>query len=147
MFIEYILVLLGAATPGVEVLVAVPIGILRGLSPFLVIAIGFIGNMLTVLLVIVAFQRLKKWMDNRNRKKGKKESKRTGRGIRIWNKYGMPGLALLGPILIGTHIAAFVGLLFGASKMNTTIWLTISIALWTMIFGSATIMGVDFFFN
>jgi hypothetical protein len=46
----------------------------------------------------------------------KGDSKRTERGKRIWNKYGMPGLALLGQIVIGTHIAAFIGLLFGAVK-------------------------------
>jgi len=142
---EYFLVFLGAAIPWLEIALVIPVGILRGLSPFWVMTLAFVGNMLTVLILIAAFQKVKEWMELRRKKDGKEESKRTERGKRIWNKYGMPGLALLGPLLIGTHIAAFIGLLFGASKVNTTIWMTISIALWTLVLGIATAMGFDFF--
>lgn len=145
MMVEYFLVFLGAAIPWLEIALVIPVGILRGLSPFWVMTLAFVGNMLTVLILIIAFQKVKEWMEARKKKDGTGESKRTERGKRIWNKYGMPGLALLGPILIGTHIAAFIGLLFGASKVNTTIWMTISIALWTIVFGIATAMGFDFF--
>lgn len=145
MMVEYFLVFLGAAIPWLEIALVIPVGILRGLSPFWVMTLAFVGNMLTVLILIIAFQKVKEWMEARKKKDGTGESKRTERGKRIWNKYGMPGLALLGPILIGTHIAAFIGLLFGASKVNTTIWMTISIALWTLVFGIATAMGFDLF--
>ncbi|WP_436837182.1 hypothetical protein [Planococcus shenhongbingii] len=81
----------------------------------------------------------------RQEEKGKAHSKKNERAKRIWNKYGLPGLALLGPILIGTHIAAFIGMTLGATKKNTTLWLTISIAMWTLFFGLATAFGFDFF--
>ncbi len=145
MMFEYFLVFLGAAIPWLEIALVIPLGILSGLSPFWVMILAFIGNMLTVLILIIAFQKVKEWMESRKQRGGKGESKRTERGKRIWSKYGMPGLALLGPILIGTHIAAFIGLLFGASKVNTTIWMMISIALWTLVFGIATAMGFDLF--
>lgn len=141
----YILVFLAAAVPGLEIMLAIPVGIIKGLSPVWVVLLAFIGNMLTVLAVIIGFQKVKDWMESRKKKDGKGDSKRTERGKRIWNKYGMPGLALLGPIIIGNHIAAFIGLLFGASKVNTTVWMTISIALWSLIFGIATTMGFDLF--
>jgi len=96
-----------------------------------------------LLSIFTTFQKVKGWIESRKKKDGKGDSKRTERGKRIWNKYGMPGLALLGPIVIGTHIAAFIGLLFGASKVNTIIWMTISIGLWTLVFGIATAMGFD----
>ena len=79
---------------------------------------AFTGNLLTVLFVIFGFEKVKKWLESRRKKAGKGESKRTERGTQIWNKYGMPGVALLGPIFIGTHIAAFIGLLFGAKKVQ-----------------------------
>ena len=144
---EYFLVFLGAAIPWLEIALVIPLGIISGLSPVWVMGLAFTGNILTVLVVIIGFQKVKDWMESRNRKKGKGESKRTERGKRIWNNYGMPGVALLGPILIGTHIAAFIGLLFGAKKTNVTVWMTISIALWTLIFGIATALGFDFFVN
>ncbi|WOV88649.1 small multi-drug export protein [Sporosarcina oncorhynchi] len=143
--VEYFLVFLGAAIPWFEIALVIPLGIIRGLSPIWVMILAFVGNMSTVLIVIYGFQRVQQWMDKRMEKSGKTATKRTERGKRIWNKYGMPGLALCGPILIGTHIAAFIGLLFGATKTNTTIWMTISIAFWTLVFGLVTAAGFDFF--
>ena len=142
---EYFLVFLGAAIPWLEIALVIPLGIIRGLSPFWVMLLAFVGNMMTVVLLILGFQKVSEWVASRKKQDGKSDSKRTERGKRIWNKYGMPGLALLGPIVIGTHIAAFIGLLFGASKINTTIWMAISIALWTLVFGIATAMGFNFF--
>ena len=142
---EYFLVFIGAAIPWLEIALVIPLGIISGLSPVWVILTAIVGNMLTVLIVIFGFQKVKEWIEARNRKNGKAESKRTERGKRIWNKYGMPGVALLGPVVIGTHIAAFIGLLFGANKTNVTVWMTISIVLWSLVFGIATALGFDFF--
>ena len=142
---EYFLVFLGAAIPWLEIALVIPVGIVSGLSPVWVILTAIVGNLLTVLVVIVGFEKVKEWMESRNRKKRKVESKRTERGKRIWNKYGMPGVALLGPVVIGTHIAAFIGLLFGANKTNVTVWMTISIVLWSLVFGIATALGFDLF--
>ncbi len=141
---EYFLVFLGAAIPWLEIALVIPLGIISGLSPVWVIITAIIGNLLTVLLVIIGFEKVKEWMESRNRKK-ESRIKRTERGKRIWNKYGMPGVALLGPVLIGTHIAAFIGLLFGANKTNATVWMTISIVLWSLVFGIATALGFDLF--
>lgn len=145
--IQYLFVFLGAAVPGLEVILAIPVGIVSGLSPIWVVLIGFLGNLLTVLAVIVGYQKVKNWMDSRKQEEKKTASKRTARGKRIWDKYGMPGVALLGPIFIGSHIAAFLGLLLGAKKSNVTIWMTISLALWSLVFGIATAAGFDFFVN
>ena len=145
--LEYFLVFLGAAIPWVEIMIVIPLGIIRGLSPVWVMLLSFAGNMITVLLLIAGFKQIKEWNDRRNKKKGKSESKRQQRGEQIMNTYGLPVLALAGPVLIGTHIAAFIGLVFGARKMNTAIWSAISIALWCLVFGILTAMGFDFFAN
>jgi len=142
---EYLLVFLGGAIPWLEIGLVIPVGIVRGLSPFWVIISAFTGNLFTVLVVIFGYQKFRVWRESRKKQGEKVESKRTERGKRIWNKYGMPGLALVGPILIGTHIAAFIGLFFGASKTNTTLWMTLSIAVWSLVFGIVTVMGFNFF--
>ena len=141
---EYFLIFLGSAIPWLE-LAVIPIGIVAGLSPFWVMVMAFTGNLLTVLLLIIGFDKFKVWWLKRREVKGKSASKRSERAKKIWSKYGLPGLALLGPILIGTHIAAFIGMTLGANKKWTTIWLTISIALWTLVFGVLTALGFDFF--
>ncbi|MCJ1908631.1 small multi-drug export protein [Planococcus ruber] len=145
MIYEYFLVFLGAAIPWLEIALVIPLGIVWGLSPFWVMVMAFVGNMLTVLALIIGFDKFKDWYLKRQEAKGKTGSKKSERAKAIWNKYGLPGLALLGPILIGTHIAAFIGMTLGATKRNTTIWLTVSIGLWTLVFGLATALGFDFF--
>lgn len=145
MIYEYFLVFLGAAIPWFEIALVIPLGVIWGLSPFWVMLLAFIGNMVTVLALIIGFDKFKDWHNKRQEAKGKMQNKRSERAKRIWNKYGLPGLAMLGLILIGTHIAAFIGMTLGATKKNTTIWLTISIALWTLAFGILTALGFDFF--
>ncbi len=143
--IEYVLIFLGAAVPALEIAIVIPVGIIRGLSPFWVIFLAFAGNMLTVLLLIGLYQRLEQWYRQRKGEDTQGPSKRQLRGRKIMDKYGVAGLALAGPILIGTHIAAFFALLFGASKRKTVIWMTVSIALWSLVFGIATAMGFTYF--
>ncbi|MFB1080469.1 small multi-drug export protein [Jeotgalibacillus sp. JSM ZJ347] len=147
LLVEYALLFLAAATPWLEIALVVPLGILRGLSPFWVMVTGFAGNLLTVFLLIVLFQKVKEYLTKRNEKKQGKEGKRQTRARNIWNKYGLPGLSLLGPILIGTHIAAFIAMSLGADKTRVLIWQIVSIALWTLAFGYAAIFGIDFLIN
>ena len=142
---EYFLVFLGAAIPWLEIALVIPLGIVSGLSPFWVMVLAFVGNMLTVFILIVGFDKIKIWLMKRQAAKGKTPSKRSDRAKKIWSKYGLPGLALLGPILIGTHIAAFIGMTLGADKKWTTLLLTVSIAIWTLVFGILTALGFDFF--
>lgn len=143
--LEYILVFLGAAIPWIEIMLVIPVGIISGLSPAWVMLLAFIGNMATILLLILGFQQINDWIERRNKKKGKVNSKRLQRGKKIMNTYGLPVLTLVGPILIGTHIAAFIGLVFGANKVKTAVWSAISIAFWCLVFGILTAMGFDFF--
>ncbi|MBT2569233.1 small multi-drug export protein [Planococcus sp. ISL-110] len=145
MIYEYFLIFLGAAIPWFEIALVIPLGIIWGLSPLWVIVVAFVGNMLTVLALIVGFDRFQLWYNKRQEAKGKPVSKKSERAKQIWNKYGLPGLAMLGPILIGTHIAAFIGMTLGATKKNTTVWLTISIAVWSVALGVLTAFGFDFF--
>ncbi|MGG3449830.1 small multi-drug export protein [Domibacillus aminovorans] len=143
--LEYALVFIAAAIPWMEIALVIPVGIVRGLSPYWVMFLGFTGNMLTVLMLIVGYKKVEEWVKNKLQKTGKAQLKQTDRARAIMNKYGFPGLALLGPIFIGTHIAAFIGLSFGADKKWTALWLTISIGLWTLVFGIGTMLGFDFF--
>lgn len=68
-------------------------------------------------------------------------SKKETRSRRIWERYGIPGLALLAPILVGTDIAAVLALTFGSNRTHVISWMTISLAVWTVIFVVASMYG------
>lgn len=146
MVYKYMLIFLGAAIPWIEVLAVVPLGIIWGLSPVGVMIIAFIGNMITVIPVVIGFEKVKVWYARRQKKKGA-TSKSSRRGVKLFKKYGVIGLAFLGPILLGTHVASLIGMTMGANRQGMLIWMTISIASWIIAVGTLTAFGFDLFLN
>ncbi|MDZ5470736.1 small multi-drug export protein (plasmid) [Bacillus sp. 31A1R] len=141
---EYVLVFVLAAIPWIEIAAVIPLAIIKGLHPFWVAVLSFTGNFITVLLFVLLFDRFKKWRERKREKSQEKTSSRSERARKIWNKYGLPGLALAAPLLIGTHIAAGIGMFLGAKKQWTTIWMTISLALWSSILAIGSYYGLGF---
>src|SRR5690625_8046710 len=83
--------------------------------------VGFLGNIITVIPVIFMFDKIRNWYTRRKEKQGK-TSKRNTRAVELFKKYGVIGSALLGPLLTGTHIAAFIGMSMGATKKRMMNW-------------------------
>ena len=144
MLYKYMLVFVGAAIPWIEVLIVVPLGIIWGLSPIIVMLVAFLGNMATLVPVVIAFDKMKIWYVQRRREK-KQPSKKSVRAVKLFQKYGVIGLAFLGPILLGTHIAAFMGVAMGANRRRMLFWMAISIAIWISLAGVLTSLGFDLF--
>ena len=142
---EYVLVFLGAAIPWLEMALVIPLGIIAGLNPITVSIVAIVGNLLTVLLLIIGFEKFQQWLAKRREGKEQAASKRSQRAKELWRKYGLPGMLMLGPILIGTHVAAFIALVLGGSKQQTTLWSVISIVAWAIAFAVVTALGFDFF--
>lgn len=70
-------------------------------------------------------------------------SKRGKRARKIWDRYGLPGLALLAPAITGIHLAAVMALAFKSPKRATAIWMTISLALWAVATGVVSYYGLE----
>jgi hypothetical protein len=142
-FWPYFLVFVLSAVPMVEAIVMIPVGIFAGLSTSLVTVLAFMGNVLTLLLAILFIDRLKGWWARR--KGGTAPSKRQQRAKHLWNKYGLPGFSILGPLLVGTHLTAVMGMAFGATQKQMTIWILLSLATWTIAVAVLSHYGVVFF--
>jgi uncharacterized membrane protein len=144
-YMQYTVLFLLAAAPWMDVSIIVPLGILWGLSPIGVSLTAFTGNLLLILLLGVFFKQVESLRQARKLKKGITEpTRKERRSKEIWQKYGIPGLALLAPIIVGTDIAAIIALAFGASKSGVIRWMTISLALWTIIFAVGAVYGFSF---
>ncbi|MGN7382221.1 Predicted membrane protein [Chlamydia abortus] len=142
----YVLVFLLAAAPWLEVFLVVPLGILAGLSPVPVALLGFAGNFIPIALIAIWF---KKWTEWRAKRKGMTEeeqmnSRKRSRAKKVWDRYGMPGLALLAPAIVGTDIAAILALSFGSPRKSVLIWMTASLAIWTILLAYGTVYGLSF---
>ncbi|MFD2656912.1 small multi-drug export protein [Gracilibacillus thailandensis] len=136
----YILVFLLAAIPFVEAVYLTPIAVVAGLSPVPTFILAVLGNLITVYFVILFINKIKQW----RRKKKQQSNKKATKAENIWKKYGLPGLTLIGPFLIGSHLSAFLCLVFGGTKRQVTVWMTISIVGWSLLLGILAALGFEF---
>lgn len=139
---QYLLVFALAATPWLEILVVIPIGVALGLDPTAVAVVAFAGNVVPIYFIVTLFDRVSRWLARR-RDDDDERSTRSARAKRIWRSYGLPGLALAAPILTGVHLAAVLAMGLGARKRPTLGWMTLSIALWTVVITVASATGVS----
>ncbi|MBP3950693.1 small multi-drug export protein [Bacillus suaedae] len=142
----YLLVFVFSATPLFESIIVIPLGIFAGLSAIPVTIVALVGNLLTVYLVIVFVEQIKNWRNKRKKQEGvEKQNKRSERAKAIWKKYGLPGLAIIGPLFVGSHITALMGLSLGGSKKMVASWLTASLIFWCILAAILAHLGFDLF--
>ncbi|MDG5786107.1 small multi-drug export protein [Evansella sp. AB-P1] len=154
---QYILLFVMAATPWLEILIVIPIGIALGLPPIPVAIVSFIGNFLPIVLIVYLFNWVQQtnWYVRRKKKKeikkqeqsddanNDKKATKKERASAIFHKYGLPGLAILGPIVTGIHLAAIIALSLKANKSKTTIWMGLSLILWTIVITVGSFYSID----
>lgn len=134
----YITIFILGAIPLFEATFVVPIAILGGSNLFLSLVAGISGNFLTIILVVIFSEKVKGWfMKN-------KESRRSQRAQGIWEKFGFHGFVLLGPILLSSHVSAIAAVSFGATRVKTIAYVTLSLIIWTLPLAILANYGVDF---
>jgi hypothetical protein len=144
----YLSIIAMAATPWVEILVVIPFGIGVGLNPILVGLFAFAGNAVPIYLIVVGFERFNIWWAKRrgsylvNPADDSWNSGRRARAMNILRRYGVPGMALLSPILIGAHLGAVITLVVKAPRNQIIGWMTASLAIWTIAITIASYFGI-----
>ncbi|MFM1993767.1 MAG: hypothetical protein RL537_456 [Actinomycetota bacterium] len=140
-------VFIAGAIPWFEAIAVVPAGIVFGLDPTLVVVAAVIGNASTIFLFAYAGSRIRSWLLKRRQAKGKVgESKRFVRAQEAFNKWGVYGMALLGPLLIGTQFAAAISVAAGVKPLKASLIVTIGMAFWAVLIAWALVaIGVDQF--
>ncbi len=86
-----------------------------------VFAFAFFGDFLKQRLLKTFFQNEKKFTE-RNR-----------RFIRIWRKYGLPGVALLTPVLLTPIGGTILAVAFGTPRNKLILSMLISASIWSVV--------------
>jgi hypothetical protein len=139
--VSTLLQLLGVlALSFVELWAAVPAGIAMGLPAVLVWAATVTGALLCVAVVVYAGDKLRSWLV---RRLGHGRGGEGGRARRLWERYGVAGWGLVGPLLLGVPLAAALGVGLGAPRRKLAVWLGAGAILWTTVLTVAASLGVD----
>lgn len=156
--IQPLIVALAAAVPFIEGEGAVTIGILGGINPVVAAIAAMIGNFVCVALLVYLSAGARDAVVTRRRAKvasrelvgaggvavdspvvAEAPSARAEKFQRALVRYGVPGVSLLGPLLLPTQFTATMLAAAGVSKPRILLWQGIAIFGWTTAF--AIIIG------
>lgn len=130
-----------AALATFEIYAAVPAGFAFNLSPLHIFLATAIGGLSGTFLSAFLGDKIKTFIARF--KKPKPKAPKTGMVHRIWEKYGVIGLGLLGTITVGAPASVAVGLGFNASIKKLLIWCSIGVLTRSILFTAIGYHGAN----
>lgn len=131
-----------AATPLLEIWIAIPMGLAMGLDPVLTAIAAILGNFIPLLIIVGFFEKIRNWYESRYPEG--RDSRRLERFRRIWERYGLPVAALTAPASIGTHLAIVIVLTLGTDAKRTLVWMAFSIIAWAAVVTPLAYYGITY---
>ena len=149
--VQPLIVALAGAIPFIEGEGAAGIGIIGGIHPVVAAIAGIVGNFACVAILVLASSGARQAIVNRSRVRqavtadgsivdesvvsadsGRKAARRE-KFQRAFTRYGVPGVSLLGPLLLPTHFTATMLAASGVNKARVLFWQAVAIIGWTTI--------------
>jgi hypothetical protein len=134
-------IFIAGAIPWMEAIAVVPSGIVLGLNPIATVIAAVLGNAITIFIFAYFGSMIRAKIVERRVAKGKTaESPKFEKALMAFDRYGIYGMAFLGPIIIGTQFAAAASVAAGVRPLRVSILITSSMILWAS--GIAAVMIV-----
>lgn len=138
--LQWLGVLLIAAIPFVESYFGSAVGVLVGIPPVVAVLAAIVGNVLSMLVFVLTAHGVRaKATQNRTEKA---LSPRREKLKARFDRYGVPGVSLLGQLFLPSQITSAAMVSFGASKNQVILWQVISIVIWGVVFGVLATLGL-----
>ncbi len=126
-------IFLAGAIPWMEAIAVVPSGIILGLNPYATVIAAVVGNAITIFLFAYAGSSIRAKISQRRIAKGKSsESPKFEKAVKAFDRYGIYGMAALGPVIIGTQFAAAASVAAGVKPLRVSLLVTTSMILWSI---------------
>ena len=126
-------IFIAGAVPWLEAIAFIPPGIAVGFDPILTVIAAVAGNASTIFLFAYSGAGVRNWLRKRREAKGKSgESPRYQKALAAFDRYGIWGMAALGPIIIGSQFAAAASVAAGVKPMKVSILMTASVLIWSI---------------
>lgn len=160
-FLQWFGVMLVAAIPFVDSYFGAVIGVLIGLPTALAIGVAVIGNVISMLIFVMTAHGVRgRVVAGKAAGAGGAggaggatvgapsatepvESPRREKVRRMFDKYGVAGVSLVGPAILPSQFTSAAMVSFGANRNTVILWQIISIVLWGVVFGVLATLGVS----
>ena len=139
-FFQWFGVLLIAAIPFVESYFGSAIGVLAGLPPVVAVLAAVAGNVISMLIFVLSAHGVRS-----KATAGKAPAELSPRRAKVkerFDRYGVPGVSLLGQLFLPSQITSAAMVSFGAPKNQVILWQVISIILWGVLFAVLATLGI-----
>lgn len=153
-----LVVALAGAIPFIEGEGGAAIGILGGMPPVVAAIAAMAGNFLVVTALVLLSSGARNAVVTRHREKvlardgaparagstlevppggakadNPRSAARRAKFQRAYERYGVPGVSLLGPLLLPTHFTATMLAASGVGKVRILVWQAVAIVAWTTV--------------
>lgn len=139
-FLRWVGVLLAAMIPYVEAEGAAVLGVVAGIDLVVAIPVAIVGNAIALAVVVWVIGAARSGL---TRGRAKEADPKRQRMRRVFDRYGVPGVSLLGPLLLPSHVTAAAMVGFGAPRRRVFVWGVVSVGLWALVLGVLVHLGVE----
>ena len=122
---------------------AIPAGLALGCNAFTIMLMTAAGALIAIVIIYLLGSKVKAWILKRL-KKGKSEKKK-GRLNRLFEKYGIPGMGILGTLLLGPNMTMAMGMIIVKNEKALLLWTGLGIIIWTTVLTLIGTYSVEFF--
>jgi uncharacterized membrane protein len=138
-----ILTVIGLAT--FEIYAAIPAGFAFKISPIEIFLYSMLGGLIGVFVAAYLGDIIKKWLNKFRGTTIPKNTKEPGFVLKIWNKYGVIGLGLLGTMSVGAPISIGIGVGFNVPTTKMVFWCSLGVILRCALFTAIGYFGLKLF--
>src|SRR5699024_32752 len=130
------------AIPFIESYLGSFLGTTLGIDPALAIPAAVLGSLESAFVVMALAERTRDAVaQGRGERGGESVEERSPSGLRArvaaaMEKYGVPGVCLLGPFVVASQISGPALIALGAARGRVYLWMGVSIVLWGIVFGA-----------
>ncbi len=103
-----------------EIYAAIPAGFAFGLNPWTIFFASLVGGLIGVFVAAFLGDKIRAFLTRY--RKPKPEKPKTGMILKIWEKYGIKGLGLLGTFTVGAPVSLAVGVGFNVPMAKLIPW-------------------------
>lgn len=140
-FFQWFGVLLISAIPFVESYFGSAIGVVAGINPVVAVLAAIVGNTISMLIFVLSSHGVRSKVQQNRAPKAL--SPRREKLRQRFEQFGVPGVSLLGQLILPSQITSAAMVSFGASKNSVILWQIISIILWGVVFGVLSTLGLS----
>jgi hypothetical protein len=121
---------------------AVPAGLAFKIPPVATALLSATGAATGAYIVLIAGEPLRRWLLQFRKVRAEDSNTRYGW---VFRRYGIPGLCIIAPLILGAPIGVAVALALNGKPRVIVPWITISCYVWATVFTALGSAGVSLF--